>query len=180
MRRSTGFLIGCLLMLGVFVLVLTDSRPSSDLQSEQSAVPSMPKTVAVQSHEQTAQAAGSTGENDGLDTGNVPAPAVAGSVAGAQHLDLTPQTWNQATEHYAATGSKETAGLSRQVLWSPFHSQWAAQGFARRLALATNVPVEVVNESPGVYQVVFRYRDDAERRSYMQHMESVTGLELDP
>jgi len=69
--------------------------------------------------------------------------------------------------------------VEQQPLWSPFRSQWAADGFARRLALATDVPVEVVNAAPGVYQVVFGYRDSNERRAWIRQIESVTGLELE-
>lgn len=180
MRRTTGFLVGCLLMLGVFALVLTDRHPSGEQQSRQADTPPVLERVKAQSPEPVAQAADRTEGDDEPDTGDAPAPIATAPVPGARHLDLNPQTWNQATEHYAATERRETAGLSRQILWSPFRSQWAAQGFARRLALATAVPVEVVNESPGVYQVVFRYRDDTERRTRLQRMESVTGLELLP
>ena len=180
MRRTTGFLFGCLLMLGVFALVLTDSGPSRGLQSPQTDAPRVAETVAAPSAEPVAQAIENTRSDDETDAGETPAPLMTAPVPGARHLDLNPQTWNQATEHYAATEHGEVAGLSRQALWSPFRSQWAAQGFARRLALATEVPVEVVNESPGVYQVVFRYRDDAERRSQLHRIESITGLELEP
>jgi len=68
---------------------------------------------------------------------------------------------------------------SRYRVWSSFRSEWAAQGFARRLAAATDVPVEVVNEGPGNYQVVFRYRDDGERQAIVKRIETVTGLELE-
>ena len=180
MRRTTGFLFGCLLMLAVFALVLTDSGPSRGLQSPQADAPRVAETVAAPSAEPVAQAIENTRSDDETDAGETPAPLMTAPVPGARHLDLNPQTWNQATEHYAATERGEVAGLSRQALWSPFRSQWAAQGFARRLALATEVPVEVVNESPGVYQVVFRYRDDAERRSQLHRIESITGLELEP
>ena len=178
MRRTTGFLFGCLLMLGVFALVLMDSGPTRGLQSRQADAPRVAETVVAPSAEPVAQAIENTRSDDETDAGETPAPLV--TVPGARHLDLNPQTWNQATEHHAATERGETAGVSLQALWSPFRSQWAAQGFARRLALATEVPVEVVNESPGVYQVVFRYRDAAERRSQLQRIESITGLELEP
>ncbi len=40
-------------------------------------------------------------------------------------------------------------------------------------------PMEVVNESPGNYQVVFSYRDDGERQALVERIETVTGLELE-
>ena len=180
MRRTTGFLLGCLLILAVFALLLTDYRPASDSPSRQAAAPPVPETATVPLPGPAVQAVENKDADDEFETADAPGPIVVGTAPGARQLDLTPQTWNQATEHYAATERGETAGVSLQALWSPFRSQWAAQGFARRLALATEVPMEVVNESPGVYQVVFRYRDAAERRSHLQRIESITGLELEP
>jgi hypothetical protein len=180
MRRTTGFLLGCLLILAVFALLLTNYHPASDSPSRQAAAPPVPETATAPLRGPAVQAVGNKDADDEFEMGDAPAPIVVGTAPGARQLDLTPQTWNQATEHYAATERGETADMSLQALWSPFRSQWAAQGFARRLALATGVSVEVVNESPGVYQVVFRYRDAAERRSHLQRIESITGLELEP
>lgn len=180
MRRTTGFLVGCLLILAVFALLLTDIRPASDTPARQTAAAPVPESVTAPLPGPAVQAVENIDADNEIDAGDTPARVVLGTAPGARQLDLTPQTWNQATEHYAATERGETADLSLQALWSPFRSQWAAQGFARRLALATEVPVEVVNESPGVYQVVFRYRDAAERRSHLQRIESITGLELEP
>lgn len=67
----------------------------------------------------------------------------------------------------------------RYVFWSPFRSKWAAQGFAGRLSLATDVPVEVVVAGPGNYRVGFRYRDEAERQARVGLIETITGLELE-
>ena len=69
--------------------------------------------------------------------------------------------------------------VSRYRVWSPFHSKWAAEGFAQRLSQATDVPVEVINEAPGNYQVIFSYRDDGERQAMVEQIETVTGLELE-
>ena len=73
----------------------------------------------------------------------------------------------------------DTIEVSRYRVWSPFHSKWAAEGFAQRLSQATDVPVEVINEAPGNYQVVFSYRDDGERQALVEHIETITGLELE-
>jgi len=74
---------------------------------------------------------------------------------------------------------KEPTTESRYLVWSPFKSAWAAQGFARRLTLATDVPVEVRDEGSGNFQVVFSYRDDSERQAMVRQIETVTGLELE-
>jgi len=96
-----------------------------------------------------------------------------------KELLLDPQRWNQSIEAHETTSHDDAAAVSRYRVWSPFHSEWAANGFARRLVLATDVPVEVVNESPGNYQVVFSYRDDGERQALVERIETVTGLELE-
>ena len=73
----------------------------------------------------------------------------------------------------------DTGKASRYQVWSPFHSKWAAEGFAQRLSQATAVPVEVVNAGAGNYQVVFSYRDDGERQAMVERIETITGLELE-
>jgi hypothetical protein len=180
MRRTTGFLLGCLLMLGVFALVLTGSHTPPGPQPPKAAISRALETESLQPVEPVVPTVVSAPAENENDTGDAPMATASSSPPGSRHLDLNPQTWNQATEYYAAIEHRETAGQSRQALWTPFRSQWAAQGFARRLALATEVPVEVVSESPGVYQVVFRYHDDAERRAHLQRIETITGLELEP
>ena len=89
-------------------------------------------------------------------------------------------TEDVAVEHALDTPDhNDSTAISRYRVWSPFQSQWAAQGFARRLIQATEVPVEVVNEGPGHYQVVFSYRDESERQAMVERIETVTGLELE-
>ena len=94
-------------------------------------------------------------------------------------LALDPQSWNQSLAAFDTADHNDATAVSRYLVWSPFHSKWAAQGFARRLTVATDVPVEVVHEGPGNYQVVFSYRDDGERQAMVERIETVTGLELE-
>ena len=100
-------------------------------------------------------------------------------VSANKELLLDPQRWNQSIEAHETTSHAAVAAASRYQVWSPFRSEWAANGFARRLGLATDVPMEVVNESPGNYQVVFSYSDDGERQALVERIETVTGLELE-
>ncbi len=65
------------------------------------------------------------------------------------------------------------------LFWSPFRSEWSAQGFARRLSSATQVPVEVVNAAPGQYRVAFSYQDETERLARIEQIEAITGLKQD-
>ena len=88
-----------------------------------------------------------------------------------QHLDLRAQAdgFN--------TGDSGGAGL--HLFWSPFRSEWSAQGFARRLSSATRVPVEVVAAGSGQYRVAFSYQDETERRAHIERIETITGLQLE-
>jgi hypothetical protein len=65
------------------------------------------------------------------------------------------------------------------LFWSPFRSEWAAQGFAGRLSLATQVPVEVINAAPGEYRAAFSYQDETERLARIERIETITGLKLE-
>ncbi|MFV1973184.1 MAG: hypothetical protein ACC648_05630, partial [Thiohalobacterales bacterium] len=94
-------------------------------------------------------------------------------------LKLDPQLWNQSMAVFETADRKDATAVSRYLVWSPFRSEWAAQGFAQRLTVATGVPVEVTSAGPGNYQVVFNYRDDGERQAMVERIETVTGLELE-
>jgi len=65
------------------------------------------------------------------------------------------------------------------IFWSPFRSEWAARGFARRLTNATQIPIEIVEAGSGRYRVSFDYRDEAQRQEHVERIESITGLQLE-
>lgn len=147
MMRATGFLLGAVLMLALFLLAL-DAGLS----------PTLVKEVISSS----------------VDTPvNITEPVPAEAAPVEQAIDSAALPVADTTDRNDATT------VSRYLVWSPFRSEWAAQGFAQRLTLATEVPVEVVNAGPGNYQVVFSYRDDAERQAQVERIETVTGLELE-
>jgi len=75
------------------------------------------------------------------------------------------------------TGDHDTA--LTHIFWSPFRSEWAAKGFARRLTNATQIPVEIVEAGPGQYRVSFDYLDEVQRREHVERIESITGLQLE-
>ena len=77
----------------------------------------------------------------------------------------------------ADTGDHDT-GLSH-VFWSPFRSEWAAKGFARRLTNATQIPIEIVEAGSGRYRVSFDYQDEIQRQEHVERIESITGLQLE-
>lgn len=183
MIRATGFLVGVLLMLGLFLLTLgTGNSPTlvKEVVSSKAGTNHMVTTPAPASAE-----AADVISDHAVDS-QVPAVTdMAGPVeehrqdAGGNGLALDPQSWNQAVAPHETDDRSDAMTMSRYRVWSPFRSEWAANGFARRLVLATDVPVEVVNESPGNYQVVFSYRDDGERQALVERIETITGLELE-
>ena len=174
MTRATGVLVGALLMLAVFLLVLSSGDITPSVQ------------VAVSSEaELPAGPTGTTGPAPVVDVAAKNAVDTASPDEESRldikdsGMELDPESWNQSMASAETPSRNDVTEVSRYRVWSPFHSQWAAQGFARRLTLATEVPVEVVNEGPGSYQVVFSYRDDGERQAMVKRIETVTGLELE-
>jgi hypothetical protein len=162
MTRAIGILVGALLMLGIFLLALSTGNS-----------PTLVKEVVSSEADTPAQI------TESIVTGDVPVENASGQDATGSGLVLDPQSWSQSMATHETDNRNDTTAVSRYQVWSPFRSEWAANGFARRLALATDVPVEVVNESPGNYQVVFSYRDDGERQALVERIETVTGLELE-
>jgi hypothetical protein len=77
------------------------------------------------------------------------------------------------------TDPKDSGDASTYLFWSPFRSEWAAQGFAGRLTSVTRIPVEVVNAGPGKYRVAFSYQDEPERLARIRRIETITGLKLE-
>ena len=178
MTRAIGILVGTLLMLGVFLLALSAGHSPTLLRE-------VVNSEVETNHKDTELAsAKEVPVEDSVDRPELAVTDTAALVAESQPgvkddgFVLDAQLWNQSMEAQE-TPHRDDAAVSRYRVWSPFRSEWAANGFARRLVLATEVPVEVVNESPGNYQVVFSYRDDGERQAMIEHIEAVTGLELE-
>ena len=201
MMRGAGFLLGSLLMVAVFLLALDTGLSPTLVKAvvsneadrlEQSEVPEIPEGHASGEAGEPAATVDAPVE-PAVDTAALPVADPAGPDAadpadpdaadppdaGTSGLQLDPQQWNQSMVAFETADHSESTSVSRYLVWSPFKSEWAAQGFARRLVQATGVPVEVVNAEPGNYQVVFSYRDDGERRAMVERIETVTGLELE-
>jgi len=177
MTRAIGMLVGVLLMLWVFLLVL---GPGNSPTLVKAVVSSEDDTHHVAIEPAAAVPVGNAIDSPVLPVSDTDSPAEADQQeVAANGLALEPQSGDQSmTAHQAADHNDELA-VSRYRVWSPFRSEWAANGFARRLSTATDIPVEVLNESPGNYQVIFSYRDDGERQAMVEHIETITGLELE-
>ena len=193
--RASGFVVGTLLMLGVFLLALGNGNsPTLVMEIVGSAADTghtvtepVPASAPVQEPAQESVPAPTadvpvenTADGPELPETDTASPTEAdGTDVAVNGLKLDPQSWNQSMAARVTEDRGDALALSRYQVWSPFRSEWAANGFARRLALATDVPVEVVNEGPGNYQVVFNYRDDGERQALVERIETITGLELE-
>jgi len=194
MMRAIGFLLGSLLVLALFLLAL-DAGISPTLVKEVVSN----ETDLAEVSEVPAGSKGPTGPDaasepaatepvpveDDVDSALLPVAATASPEEedrpeiNGSGLALDPQLWNQSMAAYETTDRNDATAASRYLVWSPFRSKWAAEGFAQRLTVATEVPVEVVDAGPGNYQVVFSYRDDGERQAMVEQIETVTGLELE-
>ena len=168
MTRAVGILVGSLLMLAIFLLALSAGISPSLVQAPVPTVasPVLAEDVAVEHVVVPVADTNSSVEENRLAVDD-------------DGIEITPQSWNQSMASYETAYRNEAMAASRYLVWSPFRSEWAAKGFARRLTLATEVAVEVINEGPENYQVVFNYRDDAERQALVAQIENVTGLELE-
>jgi len=182
MMRTTGILVGTLLMLGIFLLTLSVSNSPTLVKEVISHESVLPTGTTMDSGPGEVEEGP---DEDGIDTGVLAVADSAGLDETLQQdvqdrlLGLDPQSWNQSMGAYETALRNDSSEVSRYLVWSPFKSEWAAQGFARRLTLATDVPVEVRNEGPGNFQVVFNYRDDGERQAMVRQIETVTGLDLE-
>ncbi len=184
MIRATGFLLGSLLVLAVFLFVLGDDVVTSpDPAPVSHAAETLPPPVEPAVAEEHPEAAVVDNvENPVAETASVDEKNWLEVTSSG--LELDPETWDASLATYEKVSGnapvpENTVQASRYKVWSPFHSKWAAEGFAQRLTQATDVPVEVINDEPGNYQVVFSYRDDAERQLLVEQIETVTGLELE-
>ena len=178
MMRATGFLLGTLLVLAAFLFVLGDGTVPSPLPVSRTAAtspPAGPATAEEDGIPPLADTAGVDEENrPELTSGRLEPDPPSGDESPAAHAAVSRNDAVSSDMLPADTGK-----ASRYRVWSPFHSKWAAEGFAEHLSQATAVPVEVVNAGAGNYQVVFSYRDDGERQALVERIETITGLELE-
>jgi hypothetical protein len=73
-----------------------------------------------------------------------------------------------------ATGVDTAANPQRATIWTPFHSENSAKGFAGMLTRELGREFQVDRESAGRYQVTFAYNDDAERGSISEQVMAIT------
>ena len=184
MMRTLGFLSGVCLTVAAFLLVV---HPRESLPPETVA-----ETPPPTPQEEPTQVIAAIAEQ--VDTGSpanesaptVPAPQAVGAAeseipsgGNASAPGPAQQPDVQAAAPVTASDREDSGESGSFLFWSPFRSEWAAEGFARRLTSATQVPVEVVDAGPGKYRVAFSYQDDTERLARIHRIETITGLKLE-
>jgi hypothetical protein len=60
-------------------------------------------------------------------------------------------------------------------VWTPFHSQMSAEGFASRLSQQLNHSFQVERRGAGAYQVVFAANSTTERDRLLDQIAEITG-----
>jgi hypothetical protein len=177
MMRVTGFLAGVGLTVAAFVLVLnTRENQQPGIVTETSEDPTPAEFSAVV--EAIAEHVDVVKSGNELDE---PGTAGGESRHGFEKPgpEQDPQRDDQAQVATDVSDREDTGATSTYLFWSPFRSEWAAQGFAGRLTASTQVPVEVVNAGPGNYQVAFSYQNETDRLARIERIETITGLKLE-
>lgn len=184
MMRTIGFLSGVCLTIAAFLLVVhpRESQPPETVAVSPSPPPPEERSRVVAAiaeqvdtdppANESAQAAPAP-QAIGTTDSETPSGDNASAPEPAQQMDV------QATAPVTASDREDSGESGSFLFWSPFRSVWAAEGFARRLTSATQVPVEVVDAGPGEYRVAFSYQDDTERLAHINRIETITGLKLE-
>ncbi len=126
------------------------------------------------SHPQPAGAPPQTLYDDTL----VPAPELSGSTPATSSIaeeqdtaraDALPQYGEQSLKVSTPDHTGEA------TVWSPFHSEASASGFANRLTRQLAHPFQVRKLGPAEYVVVYTYADANEHHALQQRIAAVTG-----
>ena len=73
------------------------------------------------------------------------------------------------------SGFDVLASAQRATIWTPFHSENSAKGFAGMLTREIGREFQVDRESAGRYQVTFAYDDDTDRGLISEQVMAITG-----
>ena len=161
MIRFAGMLTGILITIGVYLLYLDVSMQTS---------PVAPEIVPDQALEATPSSP-------------VESPVIASSIS--DQNDEAAASQPMAPDDQASTDTSDTkaslgSGSLEADFWNPCHSHYSATGFARRMTVATGIPVHVLPGDKHQYRVAFNYLDEEDRATKISVIESITGLELTP
>ena len=146
--------------------------------------------AAASGASETAVAQSSSVENAMRDApaADVPVAEVPVADVGAPDASI-PEGSSSDTEIAGGSGVGRSASVVQPLLggiaslpeqatvWTPFHSEMSANGFARRLARALDHPFAVRRDGPGRYQVVFPYEGDSARDEVLARVAMLTGTQ---
>ena len=184
MMRTTGFLAGVCLTVATLLLVLDNledqqQEPVTGITEDATAeqLSGVIAAVAEQLDVVPADDIGDETVASAHESGTAESELSSSLEASAPPPDKRPEVAAEAPADGSDLEHSGNAGTYQ--FWSPFRSEWAAQGFAGRLTSATQVAVEVVHAGPGKYRVAFSYRDETERLAQIEHIETITGLKLE-
>ena len=186
MIRGMGFLLGVCLTVALFVLLLNGTdRPAADPPATRLATGSTAESSGTSPPATGPLTAGRVPEDDEVpgEAQRADRESVAAAAADAP-ADAPAEPRKPWFERPPGTtrppgGLPDAPVAARHLFWSPFHSEWAARGFATRLTTATAVPVLVIEEGRGKYRVGFDYQDETQRLARVARIETITGLELE-
>lgn len=200
MRFVLGVLMGAAVVLWLSGLANDPRRLVAELRA--GALEAVEEFTAVDTPDtvHTASAAGTAGTGAGGRAGALPAaaaptrqlqalpereptPLPAPDQTPDQAPDRTPdrapdQAPDQALAQRPDPPSQSRFAEPQQVLaavWTPFHSERSARGFAGRLSRALDHPFRVRRQGPGTYQVVFAYDDPSQRDALLTQVATLTG-----
>ncbi len=171
MIRLLGILVGSAIAVGVLIVVVgvpefpDVRRPQSAAQrAGPAAAPEMPDEVVVEIA--TATVADS----------QTPSPAETTHEVASEPV----QAPESPVVEHAIEHTIDPAGEATRwhAFWSPFRSEFAANGFVTQLQRSTGLDYRVVKQNPGVYEVAFAYTDDADARQKLAQISAATGLDL--
>ena len=96
----------------------------------------------------------------------------------AEVTDLPEYTGLDKTEVEAvhANSPADPPAHGEVVVWSAFHSEASAAGFANRLTRQLSHPFEVRKLGPANYVVFYTYADPAQQQAIEQRIAEVTGV----
>lgn len=183
MIRLLGILLGSAIAVGILIVVvgvpefpdaprpLADIVPDPVLDTLPDIVPDVQDAiVADATQDETADdmteddiAAGPTDDRIAADS------IEDAAIGAATHAEVS----NADTS--VASASRETRWYA---FWSPFRSEFAANGFMTQLQRTTGLDYRVVKQKPGVYEVAFAYTDDADAEQKLAQISQATGLDV--
>lgn len=185
MIRLLGILIGSAIAVAVLIVVVgipefpDDPRASSELTAAPATAlepvdDEVPEQVDArvteslvtpeQESAESAESAGSVARDAAeIDTASEVGSAAQSDVEILDRVDNDPATV-ASTQWYA--------------FWSPFRSEFAANGFVNQLQRTTGLDYRVVKQKPGVYEVAFAYTDDSDVEQKLAQISAATGLDL--